>query len=289
MGPTLQKVLAENVRKVRQETDLRQDEVAARARAAGLAWTSITVATIEAGQRDIAAEELLLLPIVFDRPLDDFITTDSPVVRVSDTAALLTETLRAVVSGKWNTRPPGARRAIPYLSEELDARVVKALKKFRLDENQLTYFLVAEGRRGEAERKAAQTLKVDPADVTACAIALYGRDLTTERDVRAEDALSEDQDRRAIRGHITRKLLDELRQALAHPREVKAVKVPDEVAEGRVGSVYKVLGKEPLDTDPSAVFRVLVKTIAGIDKMAPEDLGKKHTVSIRKVGQKGSQ
>ena len=288
VGPTLQEVLAENIRRVRQEEGLRQDEVAGKARSAGLQWTSVTVATIETGQRDVAAEELLLLPIVFDRPLSDFIATEADVIRVSDTAAVLPKTLQAVVSGEWDSRPLPARRAIPYLSERLDKRIVKAIRSYHLEENHLTYFLVAEGRRGEAERKAAQTLKSDATTITAASIALYGRDLTTERDSRAEDGATEGQDRRAVRGHVTRRLLSEIKEALVHPEKVKPKRISAESAEERVGVIHDPLRKTPLDVDPTLVFNTLVKTYAGLDRMDPKDWSQEHRVTIKKRSRKGS-
>jgi hypothetical protein len=288
VGPTLQEVLAQNIRKVRQHSALRQDEVATKARAAGLEWTSVTVATIEAGERAIAAEELLLLPIIFDRPLSDFIETEADVVRVSDTAAVLAETLRAVVAGEWEMRPLPTRRAIPYISERRDPKIMKVIKRFRLDENLLTYFLIAEGRRGEAERKAAQSLDSDPTAVTAASIALFGRDLTSERDARAEEGDRRGQDTRARRGHITRTLLTEIKNALAHPSQLDPVEISSETASEKVGLGHEVIRKTSLETDPATLFRAIIKTYAGVSRLSEEDLKKQHRVTIRKTTRKNS-
>jgi len=288
VGPTLQEVLAENIRRVRQDEGLRQDEVAAKARSAGLEWTSVTVATIESGQRAIAAEELLLLPIIFDRPLNEFIETDADVVQVSDTAAVLSDTLRAVVTGRWDTRPTLARRAIPYLAERRDPKIMKAIKKYRLEENLLTYFLIAEGQRGEAERKAAQTLKVDATEITAAAIALYGRDLTTERDARASEEGRKERDSRAVRGHITRSLLAEIREAVAHPARQAPAEISNETAAQKIGLGHEVIRKTTLETDPSKLFGVIVKTYAAANRQNFEDVGP-HKVTIRKTSGKKSK
>lgn len=287
MGPTLQEVLAENIRKVRLAEGLRQDEVATRARSAGVTWTSVTVATIESGQRAVSSEELLLLPIVFDRPLADFLDTDSALVRVSETAAVLATTLRAVVLGEWDKRPTPTRRAIPYIGEALDERVVRALQTFGLQENLLTYFLVAEGRRGEAERKAAQSLKADTSDIAAASLAIYGRDLTTERDLRAAEATQEGQEPRAVRGHVTRNLLADLREALSNPTEVTPVAIDDDLAAERTGVVHQVLRKTDLTVNPSVAFEMLLKTYVALDDRFEEEgsVGsqEEHRITIRRT------
>jgi transcriptional regulator with XRE-family HTH domain len=289
VGPTLQEVLAQNIRRVRLDEGLRQDELATRARAAGLAWTSVTVATIETGQRAIAAEELLLLPMVFDRPLEDFIQTDASMIRVSDTAAVLTQTLSAVVSGEWDTRPLPTRRAIPYLEGDRDERILAAIKKFHLPENLLSYFLIAEARKGEAERKAAQTLKTDAADVAAASLAIFGRDLTAERDSRAGREVQEGQDPRAVRGHITRNLLTNIEGALKDPSHLTPAKIDDQAAQERVGVAHSVLKEAPLTVDPSAVFRMLARTYVAMEEklQSGEEWPAEHRVRIKKTSRGG--
>ena len=75
----------------------------------------------------------------------------------------------------------------------------------------------------EAERKAGKRLGVAPEIVGALSVARWGRGLSDERDARvaaAVDRASEWDPRRiqALRGHVTRVLLEELRPALAEIR-----------------------------------------------------------------------
>jgi hypothetical protein len=76
--------------------------------------------------------------------------------------------------------------------------------------SRLSYLKVREGARGEAERKAAQTLKSPAVDITAYALRLWGRSLTEERDARAEEQASQGKETRAVQGHITRTLLQDI-------------------------------------------------------------------------------
>ena len=91
----------------------------------------------------------------------------------------------------------------------------------------LSYLKVREGARGEAERKAAQTLKWPAVRITALAIRLWSRSLTEERDARAEELASEGKETRAVRGHITRQLLLEIQNEFYERLEVIGDKLPD--------------------------------------------------------------
>ena len=59
---TFQDVIRQNLKRLREDAGLRQDELAARARAAGLPWTQATVAGIETGRRQVSAAELVVVP-----------------------------------------------------------------------------------------------------------------------------------------------------------------------------------------------------------------------------------
>jgi hypothetical protein len=69
--------------------------------------------------------------------------------------------------------------------------------------------------KGDAERKAADKLSVDPLVLAVGAAKLWGRSLTAERDRRISDRAADvvsPRTRQALRGHTTRELLTELRQ-----------------------------------------------------------------------------
>jgi hypothetical protein len=75
-----------------------------------------------------------------------------------------------------------------------------------------------EAARGETEMKSARKLKLnDPVVLAVAAIARWGRSLTEERDARVETAATPDVAARtlqALRGHVTRQLVEELKPIL---------------------------------------------------------------------------
>lgn len=74
----------------------------------------------------------------------------------------------------------------------------------------------AQGERGEAEKKAAVVLSLDPTRVAVLSLKLWGRSLTAEREVRFAQHKPEATGAgslRTLRGHITRQLIAELRAA----------------------------------------------------------------------------
>jgi hypothetical protein len=74
---------------------------------------------------------------------------------------------------------------------------------------------------GEAEQKAARKLGVHPAAVALAAQRQWGQSLTAERDKRVLERSPGESPRRiqAIRGHVTRTLLGELRPLLQGAKE----------------------------------------------------------------------
>ena len=64
----------------------------------------------------------------------------------------------------------------------------------------------------ETERKAARAVGIEPAMMRAIALDLWGRSLVEERDRRTGHDVS-GRSRQAVRGHVTRALLAELRAA----------------------------------------------------------------------------
>ena len=81
---------------------------------------------------------------------------------------------------------------------------------------------VLQGERGEAEKKAAAVLGLDPRRVAVLSVKLWGHSLTTEREVRfktQEPGTSGARSLRTLRGHITRGLITELRAAAGGAKE----------------------------------------------------------------------
>ena len=87
--------MGENARRIREEGDARQDDVAVQARALGLSWTRSKLAALERGDKAIDLPEMVLLAAALSQ------ATDAP-VRLSD---LLEGDDWVQLSGKTPHRP----------------------------------------------------------------------------------------------------------------------------------------------------------------------------------------
>ena len=205
---TLQQVVAKNVRRLRHEKNLRQEDVATAARRSGLRWTGVTVTQLESGKRSITMEEFVLLPMMLRCTLADLVEHDE-LVQITESALLPAQTIQSLVSDRAEVATGAAAIPwIPALEPALDKKVKDAVQRAHLVPSLLSYLLVREGSQGEAERKAAITLKgMTPAEVSAYSLRCWGRTLTDERDAKAAEQAG-DKQARAVRGHITRTLLD---------------------------------------------------------------------------------
>lgn len=212
---SLSSAIGDRLRELRVDAELSQDDVAAAMRFLGVSWQRSTVATVEAGERSLSLEEVLVLALALSRlthrdlrlsdllpqwtgkEADEFrILVGELEVEASDLVAVLGG--RKVVASEAFTRP-GVK-----LADLEDAEVYR----WRSREPGAT---VARGR--EAEQRAARKLGVEVDLVVAAAERTWGRGLTEERDRRLRDRLpkgTEPARARAISGHVTRELLEEL-------------------------------------------------------------------------------
>jgi hypothetical protein len=200
--PDLSMVLATGMRARREAAGIQQDQIAAAARRCGLTtWRRYTVTAIEHGRRGLSLFEMLMLPHILETaglgvvtfaqllPDDD----DSPIQIATGVVA----TTREVRRWMPQTMPPRDLSSVAKLVANIDLDVYRA-----------------------AERHAARRLRVKAETVVTAAQARWGRSLTDERDARVSEgearlsaALRDDVARRrqALRGHVTRALLEELR------------------------------------------------------------------------------
>jgi transcriptional regulator with XRE-family HTH domain len=182
-----QVLLARNLRRLRDSGGWTQVELASRARELGLEWTADTVVAIESSRREFSLAEALLVPRLLNANLAELAKAGDEDLVVVKGQELQAETWEALVAGKRLLR----------LSRLLDSSLRQA--------------------SNEAEKKAARSLGVSAADLVVLANRLWNRGLTDERDarVRAEVGAAElpKAKRQALRGHVTRRLLQELREA----------------------------------------------------------------------------
>jgi transcriptional regulator with XRE-family HTH domain len=195
----LRAVIADNVRRLRQEAGVELADVSRAARGNGLEWTPSWLASLERGTRSPSAEQLLALPVVlaaaFGRrvTLADLIAGEAPVLLGTATearASVPAKYLRDVVTGE-PTRRAFSGPAPEVLAEVSPAlRAAEKMREIRragLGDVDVRALDRAEAGAGDAEARLAKRLSVAPIRVVAAAASLWGRSLTEERDARVAD------------------------------------------------------------------------------------------------------
>jgi transcriptional regulator with XRE-family HTH domain len=224
---SLSAVVASNMRRIRMERGLLQEDIATAARWVGLKWSSVTVTQIESQSRSLSLDDFLLLPLVLRCPIKELLLTDDKdqLIELGYGTVLSAGTVLGLVADNGPQLRDDQVPMLPGLEANLNPKVVDAVVTAGLEGTLLSYLLVREGARGEAERKAAKTMKVPATEITGYALRLWGRSLTVERDHRAAHQATGEKENRAIRGHITRSLLNELSQPWGEQRQTGWLKI----------------------------------------------------------------
>jgi Helix-turn-helix len=198
---TLAQVIGRSIRQWRESHGLRQEDIAAAARRYGLDWTQGTIAAIELGQRQLTLDDVVLFPIILaevDGPSDRGALIPNPAEFVPETAeevmvgplSFPARVVRAFLGGREIGGPPPPPP--------------RASRRVLLEQEAL----------GTAEMKAARRLGVSAGAIVQAARRLWGQSLAAERDQRMAqqpDMPTSPRSLQALRGHVTRELLDELR------------------------------------------------------------------------------
>jgi len=118
-------VVTENMRRIRTERGLLQEDVAMAARWVGLMWSSITVTQIESGSRQLSLDEVLLLPLVLRCSLKDLLDTanDDDPIQPGYNPILEAATVRRLVAEKGPRLSADDIPMLPGLEHPLDPRV----------------------------------------------------------------------------------------------------------------------------------------------------------------------
>lgn len=219
----LRVVVGEQVRRLREESGKRQDDLAAVARTLGLSWTRSKIAALERGEKAISGEELLLLPELLtwalDRRDNHPVTFDDLFDGDGDVALTKTATVRA-------RDIPSVLRNEPtplYVGVSLDVgsmvrnvnQVNARLKALGLGRVAIKRVVDVERTSGEAEAKAAHRAGEPEPVLAAISAHLWGRSLSAERDERLTTSLPQGASKetaQAKRGRITRELDTEIRR-----------------------------------------------------------------------------
>jgi transcriptional regulator with XRE-family HTH domain len=207
------------VQKLRTEAGLTQDELARKVREAGGDWDQAAIARLEGGHRGVSPEQMLILASALEVQLRQLIGgRDQDWIRLSPTARLRTRAIRDAYAGHAvGTMPaadfddPTTRSVGKALAErqELVRRVTTVWPEATRSQAHAAVEAV-----GDAERKAARRLGVDPVALSAAAHRTWGRSFVAERDAGAAEferaAGTARRSLQAVRGHVTRMLLAEL-------------------------------------------------------------------------------
>jgi transcriptional regulator with XRE-family HTH domain len=219
LAPTVQQIVGRNLKRLRIEADLRQEDLAELARRFGLTWTAATVAAIETDRRAVSVEELLVLPLALRCALSEFLDTDSRSLSIGSTS-VMHSALFKILTDQHRELSKREEMPVDETIPKKDTSIVRAMRRANLRDNMKTYLHMAGARHGEAELKAAQALKISVEEVAAFALRCWERSLTDERDARAETSRDSALDLRAVRGHLTRELRDELRKEISEGKKL---------------------------------------------------------------------
>jgi transcriptional regulator with XRE-family HTH domain len=187
---TLERAVGGELKRRREAQGLRQDAIAHAAELFGFNWTQSTVAAIEAGRRRLSIGEFGALPMIFAQAglfiacvVEFFPDTDESVIVAPGIEAPLNR-----IRSLYGTRE-GAAAAPAW-----EPRILLAAAS-------------------DAERKAARVLRISPDALLRLAVDRWGHTLAAERDRRigVRAATLSRRSLQAVRGRVTRELLDELK------------------------------------------------------------------------------
>ncbi|WP_158886313.1 helix-turn-helix domain-containing protein [Amycolatopsis anabasis] len=189
-------VIGDNLRRLREQLQLTQEEVAQLARAHDPAWDRRKVEAIENGRRQgLRVEDLLVLATALNVALGEFAAGEGE-VRLSEHRIVGRSLIRAILRGDHvrqdlSDLPSGAKRAELFRARDQIAAAEAALHPAPVD----------------ADLVLAARLGVAPQVVLDSAYALWDKTLTEERDARLGDREQpEAGDRKARRNKTTREL-----------------------------------------------------------------------------------
>ena len=207
------KLLGAKARSRREELELTQDELARRCWTVGFPFTRSVIDAIERGTRDLNLPEVAALFAVLDLSLDDL--RGAGRVALDRGISIDVTTFVGQLAGErktWNVQ-----------MGDLSANVrpwkgtVTAYSESTVDFRRLV------GAYSDAEIKAARRLGTTPDAIATAAEKLWKHSLDAERDQRVMEQASPDASARtiqALRGHVTRTLLEKLRPRV-RPRRPK--------------------------------------------------------------------
>ncbi|MGW1363516.1 hypothetical protein ACWCQP_39630 [Streptomyces chartreusis] len=232
-APSFSVALGQRLAEIRKDEKRTTEQVAQQAQQLGLTWHRTTVGQTELGRRSLSAVELLLLPLLYGKPLRDLLPDET--TWLTDATAVFPEELWGAIEGNWDR--PGAMRHgpgrwhlknRPSTDDMIEAVAAWANRSAeRWPHGALAKHVAPPD---EAESKAAKKLGTTPHYVAYAARELWGRGLVAEREARLTERGDLPESPRALqaaRGHITRTLIEELMPAIRDYEEKRGQ--PEEI------------------------------------------------------------
>ncbi|MFI6732085.1 helix-turn-helix domain-containing protein [Nonomuraea sp. NPDC050451] len=216
--PTVTGLIGQNMRRIREEHGIVLADVSRAARDLGLTWDPSAISRIETGKRDLNLEEFLALPLVMTLAVNQTVT----LVQLLDGLGLVTimDSFGRGFIGQYVL----AMLAEPALAARPDIapEKVSAIVSRHLHMDKRT----AQARRVDTEERSvhrelqavADELGVHVDDVKQATRELWGKYTMSpyqEREQRLVGSgvdLSQPNKVRTLRGHITRQIMNELRE-----------------------------------------------------------------------------
>jgi transcriptional regulator with XRE-family HTH domain len=226
---SLDATIAQRIRELREARRIRQDDLATAARSWGLPWTRATIASIETGKRKLSVAEFIALPSMLTYAgirgpmgkyveLADLLPEEGWIglaAKVSIHAKALQHTLRGRAGHSWSE---GSFSRNPVFAARDKSDAAKALRRVAAriwpQASERAVAAAEAEAAGDAEQKAALRLGRSPFEIAVGARMLWGQSLTKERDEQVSRLVTNGPDPRrvqALRGHVTRKLLSQLK------------------------------------------------------------------------------
>jgi len=218
MTGTIEQAIGRGVSRIRADYGLTQDQLAQRARALGVKWSTARVRELERGELRVTVAVLaVLLTALAELTGEQFAPADlldSDDVEVTPTWTVPGPALQALFAGE-GVKPsalvaPGEMRSVA----EKTATMRRYIEDLRASEwrypPKLTLPLmqsVIERPTTLAEQRAARRLGIDAGALKAWALFLWGRSLDEQAAATAGDS-------QQARGHATRKLVSDIREAI---------------------------------------------------------------------------
>lgn len=238
---TIDQGIGARLEDLRRTKGLTDEDIATGARDLGLPWSRNTVLGIERGKRGLNVAEFLLLPQVLERVFERTLGTSKrvsleellPDGRIDFGGAwiegsALGELLRGGTLDRARIHATSEEDAPPKRIRRPGGVELAALRKLLPDEPHRAAQIERDAL-GDAESKLARALGTLPELIVMASVNTWGRTLTHERDARLDelDVVTEPPDDpakrvkklRALRGHITRSLTEEIQDQLVLVRQ----------------------------------------------------------------------